>query len=40
MKVREEAEFKLMKQIEEKAVQVKQDIQREGEQSVEIVSTL
>ena len=40
MKTREEAEYKLMRQIEEKAMQVKQDIFREAESSGEIVSTL
>jgi hypothetical protein len=39
-KVREEAEYKLMRQIEEKAVAVRQDIGREAESSGEIVSTL
>lgn len=39
-KVREDGEYKMMKQIEDKAVSVKQEIMREAEQSGEIVTTL
>ena len=37
-RVREDQEVKLVRQIEEKAVQVKADIFKEGEQSNEIVA--
>lgn len=40
LRVREDSEIKLMRQIEEKAVGVKQEILRESEQSNEIVATL
>lgn len=38
--MREDTEYKLMKQIEDRAIAVKHDIYREAEQSGEIVTTL
>ena len=40
IRTREESEYKLLRQIEEKAAAVKQDILKEAEQSGEIVLTL
>lgn len=40
MKIREESELRLRRQIQEKAVQVQQEILREAQSSGEIVGTL